>query len=79
MAVIKKVQIYKRDKYNMLTVEVQGKSLVVREISDAWGEECHTFLSRPEMLAWAESRFQADRLEGGEEEREAILEKFRSI
>ncbi|REK57236.1 MAG: hypothetical protein C6W55_05640 [Thermobacillus sp.] len=79
IAVIKKVQIYKRDKYNMLTVEVQGKSLVVREISDAWGEECHTFLSRPEMLAWAESRFQADRLEGGEAEREAILEKFRSI
>jgi hypothetical protein len=79
MAVIRKVQIYKRDKYNMLTVEIQGKSLVVREISDAWGEECHTFLSRPEMLAWAESRFQADRLEGGEREREQILGKFRSI
>jgi len=77
--VIRKIQIYKHDKYNMLTVEVQGKSLVVREISDAWGEECHTFLSRPEMLAWAESRFQADRLPGGETEREEILAKFRSI
>lgn len=79
MAVIRKIQIYKRDKYNMLTVEVQGKSLVVREISDEWGEECRTFLSRPEMMAWAESRFQADRLEGGEAEREEILGKFRSI
>jgi hypothetical protein len=79
MAVTRKVQIYKRDKYNMLTVEVQGKSLVVREISDEWGEECRTFLSRPEMLAWAESRFQVERLAGGEQEREEILAKFRSI
>lgn len=79
LTVVRKVQIYKRDKYNMLTVEIQGKSLVVRDISDAWGEECHTFLSRPEMLAWAESRFQADRLEGGEREREQILGKFRAI
>jgi len=31
------------------------------------------------MLAWAESRFQADRLPGGETEREEILAKFRSI
>lgn len=79
MDVFKKVQIYKRDKYNMLTVEVQGKTIVVREISDQWGEETHTFLSRPEMMAWAESRFRNAELEGGERERQEILEKFRSI
>ena len=76
---IKKVQIYKRDKYNMLTVEVQGKTLVVREISDQWGEECRTFVSRPEMLHWAEHRFRASELEGGEAERNEILAAFRSV
>lgn len=76
---MKKVQIYKHDKYNMLTVEVQGKTLVVREISDQWGEECHTFVSRPEMMHWAENRFRTADLAGGEEEREAILAAFRSV
>lgn len=67
----KKYEIYKKDKYNMLTVEVQGKTLIVREISDQWGEECHTFVSRPEMLHWAENRFRAEGLEGGETERDS--------
>jgi hypothetical protein len=75
----KKYEIYKRDKYNMLNVEVQGKTLVVREISDQWGEECHTFVSRQEMIHWASNRFRASELEGGEEEREAIIAAFRSI
>ncbi|EXX85525.1 hypothetical protein BG53_08070 [Paenibacillus darwinianus] len=75
----KKYEIYKKDKYNMLTVEVQGKTLIVREISDQWGEECHTFVSRPEMLHWAENRFRAGQLEGGEAERDTILEAFKSI
>jgi len=75
----KKYEIYKRDKYNMLNVEVKGKTLVVREISDQWGEECHTFVSRQEMIHWASGRFRAEELEGGEKEREEILEAFRSI
>jgi hypothetical protein len=76
---IKKHQIYKTDKYNMLTVEVQGKTLVVREISDQWGEECHIFVSRPEMLNWAQNRFRAEDFAGREEEREAILTAFREV
>jgi hypothetical protein len=75
----KKVQIYKTDKYNMMTVEVQGKTLIVREISDQWGEECHTFLSRPEMLHWAEQRFRPEDFAGREEERQAIMAEFRSV
>ncbi|SFI93956.1 hypothetical protein SAMN02799624_02778 [Paenibacillus sp. UNC496MF] len=75
----KKVQIYKTDKYNMLNVEVQGKTLIVREISDQWGEECHTFVSRPEMLHWAENRFRPEDFAGREAERDAILDGFRSI
>ncbi|MBW7455857.1 hypothetical protein ACFOLF_08975 [Paenibacillus sepulcri] len=75
----KKVQIYKTDKYNMLNVEVQGKTLIVREISDQWGEECHTFVSRPEMLHWAENRFKPESFEGREEELAAIMEGFRSV
>ncbi|UVI31924.1 hypothetical protein [Paenibacillus spongiae] len=75
----KKHQIYKTDKYNMLTVEVQGKTLIVREISDQWGEECHTFVSRPQMLHWAENRFRPEDFIGREEERHAIMEGFRAI
>lgn len=75
----KKYEIYKTDKYNMLTVEVQGKALIVREISDQWGEECHTFLSRPEMLNWAENRFREEDFKERPEERKKILSAFRSI
>lgn len=75
----KKHQIYKTDKYNMLTVEVQGKSLIVREISDQWGEECHTFLSRPELMNWAEKRFKPADFTGKEEEYEAIIQALREV
>ncbi|QHW30601.1 hypothetical protein GZH47_06870 [Paenibacillus rhizovicinus] len=75
----KKVQIYKTDKYNMLNVEVQGKTLIVREISDQWGEECHTFVSRQEMLHWAENRFRQADFKGTEEERAAIMDNFREV
>lgn len=75
----KKHQIYKTDKYNMLTVEVQGKTLIVREINEQWGEECHTFVSRPEMLHWAENRFRLADYAGREEERNAIIASFKEI
>jgi len=75
----KKHQIYKTDKYNMLTVEVQGKSLIVREISDQWGEECHTFLSRPELMNWAENRFKPEQFTGNEEQYKAIMQALREV
>lgn len=71
--------IYKYDKWNMLTVEVHGTRLIVREISDQWGEENHEFLSRPAMMEWAKARFRKERYEGQEEERERILEAFQNI
>lgn len=71
--------VYKHDNYNMLTVEVQGKTLVVREISDQWGEECHKFISRPEMMDWAQRRFRAEDFPGGEQELRQTLEKLREI
>lgn len=76
---IKTVQIYKRDKWNMMNVEINGKTLILREISEQWGEECHTFLSRPAMMHWAEERFAPGRFEGTDEERGQIMETFRSI
>ena len=76
---IKKHQIYKHDKYNMLNVEVHGKTLIVTEISDQWGEECHTFVSRPEMMHWAENRFRAADYTGREEELALIMEAFREV
>ncbi|MFD0586659.1 hypothetical protein ACFQZE_01490 [Paenibacillus sp. GCM10027627] len=75
----KKHQIYKTDKYNMLTVEVQGKTLIAREISDQWGEECHTFVSRPEMMHWAENRFRPEKFVGREEELEAIMIALKEV
>ncbi|SFE97846.1 hypothetical protein SAMN05216378_4579 [Paenibacillus catalpae] len=75
----KKHEIYKTDKYNMLTVEVQGKTLIVREISDQWGEECHTFVSRPEMMHWAENRFKPEQFVGREEERENIIKALKDV
>ncbi|QJC51577.1 hypothetical protein HGI30_08450 [Paenibacillus albicereus] len=76
---IKKHLIYKTDKYNMLNVEVHGKTIIAREISDQWGEECHTFLSRPELMHWAENRFRPEKFEGREEELEAILQNLRDV
>ncbi|WP_240419067.1 hypothetical protein [Paenibacillus periandrae] len=63
----------------MMTVEVQGKTLILREISDQWGEESHTFLSRPEMMHWAENRFSEEKYADRLEEREAILTAFKEI
>lgn len=76
---IKKHLIYKRDKWNMLTVEVNGKTLILREISDQWGEECHTFLSRPAMMHWAEDRFSKEKFQGTEEEWNAIMQAFKEV
>ncbi|CAM4237719.1 hypothetical protein FHS16_001255 [Paenibacillus endophyticus] len=75
----KKYEIYKTDKYNMLTVEVQGKTLIVREISDQWGEDTHTFISRPEMMHWAQNRFRATDFVGREEELEAIMAALKEV
>ncbi|CAG7625346.1 hypothetical protein PAESOLCIP111_02716 [Paenibacillus solanacearum] len=76
---IKKHIIYKKDKWNMLTVEVNGKQLILREISDQWGEDCRTFLSRPEMMHWVNERFSKASFEDGEEEYERIMEAFRQV
>lgn len=79
MSTIKKIQIFKRDKWNMINVEVQGTKLIVREISDQWGEESHTFVARPEMMHWVENRFTPERFEGTEEERQSIIAAFREV
>lgn len=71
--------IYKLDHYNMLTVEVQGKTLVVREISDQWGEETRHFLSRAEMMEWANRRFRPDDFPGGEDEYRKVMDALRAI
>ena len=75
----KKHLIYKLDKYNMLTVEVQGKTLVVREISDQWGEEAHQFISRPELMNWAEQRFRKEDYVGQEDLYEEIMSNLRNV
>jgi hypothetical protein len=76
---MKKHQIYKKDKWNMMTVEVQGRYIVLREISDQWGEETHNFLSRPAMMEWAKNRFPKEQYIDREAEWEEIMEAFKNI
>lgn len=76
---IKKHQIYKKDKWNMMTVEVQGRYLVLREISDQWGEDTHTFMSRPALMQWAEQRFPKEDFVGNEEEWAEIMAAFKEV
>lgn len=76
---MKKHQIYKKDKWNMMTVEVQGRYIVLREISEQWGEETHNFLSRPAMMEWAKNRFPKEQYIGREAEWEEIMEAFKNI
>ncbi|GIO41107.1 MULTISPECIES: hypothetical protein [Paenibacillus] len=76
---IKKHEIYKKDKWNMMTVEVQGKYIVLREISDQWGEESHTFLSRPALMHWVQQRFPKEEYAGKEEEWHSIIAAFKQV
>lgn len=76
---IKKHEIYKKDKWNMMTVEVQGKYIVLREISDQWGEETHTFLSRPALMNWVQQRFPKEEYTGKEEEWHSIIAAFKQV
>ncbi|RKN84960.1 hypothetical protein [Paenibacillus ginsengarvi] len=76
---IKKHQIYKQDKWNMINAEVHGSRVVVRIISDQWGEDNFEFLSRPALMHWAEERFTPERFEGTEEDRLQILDNFRNV
>ncbi|WP_211747681.1 hypothetical protein [Paenibacillus sp. Marseille-Q4541] len=76
---IKKHQIYKKDKWNMMTVEVQGRYLVLREISDQWGEDTHTFMSRPALMHWAKNRFPKEDYVNNEEEWAEIMAAFKEV
>ena len=75
----KKVQIWKRDKWNMIRAEVRGREIEVVEISDLWGEDSHIFNSRAELMNWVEQRFAPDRFDGTEEERAEIVAQFRAL
>jgi hypothetical protein len=75
----KKHEIYKKDKWNMMNVEVHGTKIVLTEITDQWGEESRTFLGRPAMMHWAHERFAKERFDGTEEEWNAIMQAFSEV
>jgi hypothetical protein len=79
MIMIKKHEIYKTDKWNMMTVEVQGRYIILREISDQWGEETHTFMSRPAMMQWVNNRFNKESYKDNEEEYKNIIAAFKQV
>lgn len=76
---IKKHVIYKHDKWNMLTVEVNGTRYIARVISDQWGEDTYTFLSRSALIQWAKDRFSPEQFTGSEEERLQIIAAFEQV
>jgi len=63
----------------MINVEVRGREIEVVEISDQWGEDSRVFNSRSELRHWVDERFAADRFNGTEEERLAIIEEFYKV
>lgn len=63
----------------MIHVEIHGKHIEVREISDQWGEDTHVFLSRPALMDWVHQRYAVGKFEGTEEERTTIIERFSQI
>ncbi|MFD2117303.1 hypothetical protein ACFSTH_10405 [Paenibacillus yanchengensis] len=75
----KKHLIYKTDNYNMLSIEVQGKTIIAREISDQWGEDCHTFLSRPALHDWANRRFNLSDYAHDEELYHSIMNAIKEV
>lgn len=79
VVMIKKHVIYKQDNWNMLTVEVNGTRYIARVISDQWGEDTFTFLSRSALIQWAHDRFSNDKFEGSEEERLQIIHAFEQV
>jgi hypothetical protein len=73
----KKLNVYTIDKWNQMNIHQHGRRYVVSEINSYEGEYTYDFLSHQEMMQWAEQRFSPENFQGSEEEREAILEKFR--
>ncbi|WP_047151030.1 hypothetical protein [Aneurinibacillus tyrosinisolvens] len=69
------ITIYKEDNWNMITAEMEGAKITVREISTQWGEDTFVFNGRHEMMAWVEKHFTADNYP----EHTRIVEAFQQI
>lgn len=76
---MKRYEIYKIDKWNMMFVEEIGRRLIVTEISTQWGEETHEFMSRGELERWAVKRFNEIDFQNRKEEAQLYLERIREI
>jgi hypothetical protein len=67
--------IYKEDKWNMITAEMEGSRITVREISTEWGEDTYVLNGRHELLDWAKKHFTADKYAHAAE----IIEGFEQL
>jgi hypothetical protein len=73
----KRVEVYKEDNWNQMSIHTHGRRFVVSEISSTEGEYTYDFDSRQEMIRWAEQRFSPEKWSGNPEERQAIMDKFK--
>lgn len=71
--------IYKEDKWNMITVELDGSKITLREISTLWGEDTYTFHSRHELMDWVKGHYKKENYVGREEVLAAIMENFNQL
>ncbi len=76
---MKKFEIYKKDKWNMMNVEVQGSKIILTEITDQWGEESFTFIGRAALMHWVEQRFPKPSSPHDLTEWQTILDQFKEI
>lgn len=77
MANGKKVEVYKEDNWNQMSIHTHGRRFTVSEISSTEGEYTYDFDSRQEMIRWAEQRFSAEKWPGNDDDRKQIMEKFK--
>lgn len=73
----KKQNVYKWDNWNQMNIHVHGSRYVVSEISSVEGENTYDFSTRQEMIRWSEQYFAPSKWSGSEEDRQAILDKFK--
>ncbi|MDB5085714.1 MAG: hypothetical protein JWN30_2600 [Bacilli bacterium] len=53
----RQLQVYKHDNWNQMNILINGKHIVVSELSSTFGETTYDFFTKSEMMAWAKKHF----------------------
>lgn len=75
MRMKRQLNVFKHDNWNQMNILIYGKRIVVSEVSSTFGETTHEFLSKGEMVKWAQSYFENEE----PVEKERILSVFKRV